>query len=323
MCVSGVSFVSSSDFRQIANGTESGRADRLFRAAVSAFCALTRPSRREIAQLEDLTLPLFDAVSVEARRYVAAILSEIDHAPPELVRRLSDEPVAIAAPLLIRSKLLSDIDLIRLIARHGLPHARAIARRADLNPTIADLVKALERPTVARTGSDDSRPPRDPSGEAGKTDIESVRQRLRSMMLSPSETAGRGRPVPLDRAVIFEKLRSTALTGRAAYFQTALADVLGIGFSKAHSILETADYDELITAFRALDLEAEQAFLLTATIRPGIFATVDDIKRFLDRYRLCNSETAREKVQSWKGATSVPPGTNGSAQAGPQVLRVS
>ena len=40
-----------------------GKAERLFRAAVTAFCSLTRPSRREIAQLEDLTLPLYDSVS--------------------------------------------------------------------------------------------------------------------------------------------------------------------------------------------------------------------------------------------------------------------
>ncbi|RVB60875.1 hypothetical protein EN895_24475, partial [Mesorhizobium sp. M7A.F.Ca.CA.002.03.2.1] len=56
----GVSFVSSSDFRQIAVRKDSGKAERLFRAAVSAFCSLTRPSRREIGQLEDLTLPLFN-----------------------------------------------------------------------------------------------------------------------------------------------------------------------------------------------------------------------------------------------------------------------
>ncbi len=124
--------------------TEAGKAERLFRAAVSAFCSLTRPSRREIAQLEDLTLPLFDDVSVESRRYVAAALSECEYAPAALIRRLCEEPVDVAAPLLIRSPALSDVDLIALIGRHGLPHARAIARRRDLNPTIADLIRELQ-----------------------------------------------------------------------------------------------------------------------------------------------------------------------------------
>jgi len=137
--------VSSSDFRQIAIRTESGKAERLFRAAVSAFCSLTRPSRREIAQLEDLTLPLFDSVSVESRRYVAAALSECEYAPTALVRRLCEEPVDVCAPLIVRSRVLSDIDLIALIGRHGIAHARVIGRRPDLNPTIAELVKALNR----------------------------------------------------------------------------------------------------------------------------------------------------------------------------------
>ncbi len=93
--------MSSSDFRQIAVRADHGKSERLFRAAVTAFCSLTRPSRREIAQLEDLTLPLYDSVSIEARRFVAAALSECANPPAALVRRLADEPVEIAAPLLL------------------------------------------------------------------------------------------------------------------------------------------------------------------------------------------------------------------------------
>ena len=314
--------MSSSDFRQIANGAESGRADRLFRAAVSAFCALTRPSRREIAQLEDLTLPLFESVSVEARRYVAAILSETDHAPPELVRRLSDAPVSIAAPLLIRSKVLTDIDLIRLISRHGLPHARAIGRRPGLNPTIADLVKALERPTVVATEPSGHGLQYRGAGGTGETDAETIRQRLRSMMLSPSETAaGYSRSIPLDREAMFEKLRSTALTGRIAYFETALADALGVDFPEARSIVEAAGYDKLIPPFRALGLGAEQAFLLTAAIRPGVFAGVEHIKQFLEHYRLCRPERAREKARGAAASPTLRP--DGTATADARELRAS
>ena len=140
--------MSSSDFRQITIKSEAQKAERLFRAAVSAFCSLTRPSRREIAQLEDLALPLFEFVSVESKRYVAAALSECPYPPAALVRRLCDESVDIAAPLLIRSTALSDIDLIALIGRHGFGHARAIGRRRSLNPTIARLVAALENKVV-------------------------------------------------------------------------------------------------------------------------------------------------------------------------------
>ena len=43
---------------------------------LSAFCSLTRPSRKNAAQLDDLTLPLYDQVNADSLRYVAAALSE-------------------------------------------------------------------------------------------------------------------------------------------------------------------------------------------------------------------------------------------------------
>ena len=77
--------MSSSDFRQIAISGETERADRLFRAAVSAFCSLTRPSRREIEQLERLkrSLAVYRMVFGQPRQedlvaYLADRLSATD-----------------------------------------------------------------------------------------------------------------------------------------------------------------------------------------------------------------------------------------------------
>ncbi|TPI73653.1 DUF2336 domain-containing protein [Mesorhizobium sp. B2-8-9] len=302
--------MSSSDFRQIAIRTEAGKAERLFRAAVSAFCSLTRPSRREIAQLEDLTLPLFDEVSVESRRYVAAALSECDYAPAALVRRLAEEPVEIAAPLLTRSNALSDIDLIALIGRHGLPHARAIARRKELNPTIADLIRVLERPTLVK-----ARPPETvtrlaPKPEpAAKADTdrpapgeaaEHARRRLRAMMRPTGDAADvntfLGQPA-------YVKLRETALTGNLAFFQTALADVLEIDFATARSVTGQSGYVALLAALRALDLSEDRAFLIAVAVYPGEFPHPQAIRLFLDSYRLLHRETALDKVRAWKAET--------------------
>ncbi|RWH46125.1 MAG: DUF2336 domain-containing protein [Mesorhizobium sp.] len=276
--VSGVSSVSSSDFRHIAIRTEAGKAERLFRAAVSAFCSLTRPSRREIAQLEDLTL--------------------------------AEEPVEIAAPLLTRSNALSDIDLIALIGRHGLPHARAIARRKELNATIAHLIRALEKPTLVNTrppetvtkiapvkpaasATEDNRP--DPG-----VPEENARRRLRSMMRPAGESAAvnlfLGQPTYL-------KLRETALTGNLAFFQTALADALDIDFATARSITEQSGYAALLAALKALDLSEDRAFLIAVAVHPGEFPHPQAIRLFLDRYRLLHREAALDKVRAWKAET--------------------
>ncbi|RVC78262.1 DUF2336 domain-containing protein [Mesorhizobium sp. M4A.F.Ca.ET.022.05.2.1] len=318
--------MSSSDFRQIAVRTEAGKAERLFRASVSAFCSLTRPSRREISQLEDLTLPLFDEVSVESRRYVAAALSECEYAPPALVRRLAEEPVDIAAPLLTRSRALSDIDLIALIGRHGLPHARAIARRKALNPTIADLIKALEKPTLVRL-----RPPQpivqalpakaDPAPVGSEAPIvkdepalpasadmhetpgiaaANARRRLRAMM---RPEAGTESVNPFIAPSTFTKLRETALTGNAAFFQTALADALDIDFQTARALTEQAGYAALLAALRSLDLNEDRAFLIAVAVYPREFPHPQAIRLFLDRYRLLHRDAALDKVRAWKVET--------------------
>jgi uncharacterized protein (DUF2336 family) len=304
--------VSSSDFRQIAIRSESGKGERLFRAAISAFCSLTRPSRAEIAQIEDLTLSLFNGVSVESRRYVAAALSECEYPPAALVRRLCEEPVDIAAPLLIRSNALTDVDLVALIGRHGLPHARAIARRKDLNPAIADLIKALERPTLVRStvaapdranAPGTVKPIRNEAvaprivGEAAET----ARHRLRAIMAADQGSGAANLNAPAGSTYV--KLRETALTGNAAFFQTALADALDLDFATARSFTESASYSSLLVALRALDLGEDKAFLITVAVFPLLFPHPQAIRIFLDRYRTLHRDVALQKVDEWKAAS--------------------
>src|SRR5690606_156691 len=104
---------------------------------------MARPTRRETAQLDDLAVPLLASVSEETLRFAAATLSDSPYAPPTLVRRLCDMPVEICAPLLMRSPILTGIDLVALIGRHGLPHARAIAARQGLDSRIVRLIASL------------------------------------------------------------------------------------------------------------------------------------------------------------------------------------
>jgi uncharacterized protein (DUF2336 family) len=227
------------------------------------------------------------------------------------VRRLCEEPVDVCAPLIVRSRALSDIDLIALIGRHGLPHARAIARRKDLNPTIAQLIKALERPTlvrvrqpepIAKVAGDGAEPaaaaPSPPKlpGDAAET----ARRRLRTMMLAEGEATSVN---PFAGSATYSKLRETALTGNAAFFQTALADALDIDFSTARSLTEHSSYVSLLAALRALDLSEDRAFLITVAVYPREFPHPQAIRIFLDRYRLLHHEAALEKLRGWKAET--------------------
>lgn len=303
--------VSPSDFRQVAARAETGKAERLFRAAISAFCSLTRPSRRETAQLEDLVLPLFDQVSAEARRQAAAALSENPYAPTTLVRRLADEIPSTAAPLLVRSPVLGDVDLIALIGRHGAGHARIIGRRDHLNPTIAALVRALEQQEstiVAEASPGGPRPHTiDPRTSPIHLAAEAARHQLREMMRPVGANTPGEQPMPTAQSI--PRLVVMALTGRSAFFQAALAEELKIPLDRARRITDAATGGDLISALRALRLSEEQAFLVCAALDPTAFNRTEAIRLFLDRYRLCHPDVARERVEAWKStgaASNIP-----------------
>lgn len=266
----------------------------MFRAAISAFCALTRPSRREIAQLDDLALPLVDSASREDRRFAAAALSECKYAPPLLVRRLAGDVTDVAALLLIRSGSLRDVDLISLIANCGITHARAIARRTDLAKPIHDLLMALRDPEINRlraiaTGhrKEQDRPPR------GALAAE-ARDKLRAMMR------------PANVKTYHVGLRDSALSGRLALFQTALADALGLEFALARRITEDDQLTDFAVTLKALDVSPELAFLLVSATRPDSLSGAEQIRWFIARYEALVADKARDTVRRWKTEASFP-----------------
>lgn len=307
--------MSSADFRHIAVKGKARREERLFRAAVSAFCALTRPTRSETAQMEELTLQLFDMQTKESKRFAAAALSEAAEAANALIRRLCEEPVDVAAPLLIRSPALADVDLIALIGRHGVAHARAIARRKDLHPTIAALIRALEAQQTASHAvpeekeenavTEDQPVSRPPFGIASRSPEETgaaaerMRERLRSFM-APAAMAPGSRPA----AGPYERLKMTALAGNAAFFQTALADALGIDFSVARDIATGGGYTSMTAALKVLELTEEEAFLVTAAVFPTFFPHAEAVRLFVERYRRMDRAAALDMVRGWRAESA-------------------
>ncbi len=296
--------------------SDKGRHDGLLKAAVSAFCSLTRPSRRESAQLEDLALPLLDGVTVETLRYVAAALSESAAVPSTLVRRLADMSVDIAAPLLIRSAALSDVDLIALIGRHGLPHARAIARREGLHQTISDLVRALDRPAGLPAALNASPPSTEkPPVEvdfAAQRSVESsvpratpradaVRRRLRDMM-RPAEQPDAERADVNVQPAVFRKLRDAALTGDQILFAATLAELLRVDPLRARSIVESDSYADLIVATKALGITEEEAYMVASAVFGPHFGHAETVRLFIERYRLIDRDQANDKVRAWRAA---------------------
>jgi uncharacterized protein (DUF2336 family) len=299
-----------SDFPiQTAGEASLSKSDRLFRSAVTAYCSLTRPTGRDAAQLDDLALPLLPLVNEESKRFAAAALSEVFPAPPTLLRRLADCPVAISAPLLLRSRALADIDLIGLIGRNGIGHARAIARRSSLNGNIAALINALgiaplgDTPAATAPAEAITAPKageRKPAGVAA----EETREQLRGMM-EPAQPAARAvRPdAPIDWVAAhaaYARMVATGMTGVAALFHTAVADAFDMGFDGARRMIEDEEGTGLATALKAAGLSAAEAFLVAALAFPPRIGSTAAIRDFVERYRALDVDDARRQVSAWR-----------------------
>lgn len=285
--------MSAVDFRQIAFERGPRNYERVFRAAICAYCTLKRPTREETTQLDDLTLGLFESVSIEARRFASAALSECVAAPPGLVHRLADQPVEISAPLLLRSQALSDVDLIALIGKHGIPHAKAIARREGLNPVIQSLIRALIARAETVEKQDAPKQPREENAV-----LEEVRHQLRELMKNYG-TEKRSLALPSETTV-YSRLRDAAVTGYLSQFAKLLRDALRLSSKKIEDLLSDSSHSDLLVALRAMDLTPEQAFLLTAAIAPSNLSHKGAAHLFLARYSTLSIETARRRVASWR-----------------------
>lgn len=291
----GCPFLFRSGFSSSSSYRAAGKADRLLRAAVVSFCANARPTRREAAQFDDLSGPLLASASEETLRFMAATLSDSPYAPPALMRRLADLPVEISAPLLMRSPVLTPIDLLALIARHGLGHARAIARRTDLDQRIRLIIRTLE------TASKNTSP------ATNQKSLEETRDRLRAMMHPAQENTAPVQKTAQDRqfasqdpddAGIYHKLRSAALSAVPTPFHIVLAEALAIDPGQARNIVEDEDTARLILALRALPLDEAEAFLVMQCLRPSTDRR--GITAFLNVWQAVAQEEARRAVEDWR-----------------------
>lgn len=304
----------SADIHQTAAEGRLPKCDRLFRAAISGYCSLTRPTGSDAARLDDLAMPLLPLVSEESKRFAAAALSETLPAPPALLRRLADYPVAVSAPLLVRSRALADIDLIGLIGRNGVGHARAIGRRPGLNPNIAALVRALgaapETQTTALLVDEPGEESPPAVGTAAQARPQSraedeARERLRAMMRPATEApaagdSNRGEVQEVDWVAAhaaYPRMVATGLTGVAALFQTAVADAFDLAFARAGEIVD--DGEELPIALKSAGLTVAEAFLVVALAFPPRFESTSAIRTFVEAYRRIEVQEARRLVGEW------------------------
>lgn len=315
--LSGVSCVTKDQFRVLEEisglrgsstaNSKSSKADDLIVAAISAFAGVTRPSRHDAQQLEDLVQPLLANATTRGKRRAANALAPLETAPRSLLIALANEPTEISAPLLLRSPILRPADLIDIINKNGLEHARAISRRQSADPELRQILRGFDDPMIERMlqlqenlanlESESSEPP------LLQIQVQDPTDKGDASALSEQEKQAFPLRYPLigaSAAIAADHLVNTALLVDDQIFRTALSDALDLTFERADKIIGEWPNSYLPIALRALGLSASECYLIMTSILGPIDADRENLREFVHIYRSIDREKAIALIRRWK-----------------------
>ncbi len=124
--------------------------------AVSHFFEEQQLSHVEQRIASDILLNLIRQAEVDLRQALAERLAVQVTVPHELVVFLANDDENVAAPVLLHSPLLTDVDLMYIIASKR-SHAKLIAQRERISPMVADKLIDTRDPSVIMTLVDNQR----------------------------------------------------------------------------------------------------------------------------------------------------------------------
>lgn len=99
-----------------------------------------RLTEREMALMSDILTKLVHEVEMSVRRELSERLANVEVAPHELVVALANDDIEVAGPVLMKSGVLRDSDLIEIIKRRTQEHLIAVASRDGLNEDVSDVL---------------------------------------------------------------------------------------------------------------------------------------------------------------------------------------
>jgi uncharacterized protein (DUF2336 family) len=103
------------------------------------FCARDRVlTERERALMTEILDKLVSDFEGEVRRQLAERLADKPAAPAALIELLANDEIEVARPVLMRSHVLRDAELIQVVRNRTRQHQLAVAMRHGVSPPVAD-----------------------------------------------------------------------------------------------------------------------------------------------------------------------------------------
>jgi uncharacterized protein (DUF2336 family) len=106
---------------------------------------------RERALMSEILRKLIADVELSVRQALAERLSELADPPHDLILTLARDEIDVARPILLRSNMLQDLELVEIVRHRGLEHQMAIALRRSLSEDVSDALVSVGNTDIIRT----------------------------------------------------------------------------------------------------------------------------------------------------------------------------
>jgi uncharacterized protein (DUF2336 family) len=105
-------------------------------------------NEREHTLMREILRRLAKDVEMAIRIHLAERLADDPNAPHDLILLLADDKIEVARPVLLRSPLLTDEDMLRLMAECSIAHQEAVASRPRIGEPVSEALAKSEHESV-------------------------------------------------------------------------------------------------------------------------------------------------------------------------------
>ena len=97
-------------------------------------------SETEVQYFGDIMGKLAFELEMQVRQHLSETLADVGAAPRELVTQLASDEIEVARPVLMKSSVLQDSDLLKIIKQCGQEHLMAMTVRPEVSEQISDAI---------------------------------------------------------------------------------------------------------------------------------------------------------------------------------------
>lgn len=244
--------------------------------ATVEFCHLQRPSFGQKMQIQDLLTAYMDKLPTGDLKIICHHLAFCESAPKQLLLELCKLDANICRPILLTSQILQESDFLALVEGDvRIEHARIVARRLDLPPTVASVLRAFNDEKIDRALDLRQRPV-----VYGKGGME-----LSDIVLDEG----------IDAAFL-----SLCNEQNDAIIHTAFADRLGLPLTSCEILCNDLTSRNLPTAMKYIGLSEATAWALYRRLARDTECTSRVAVAFKATYNCLTVEQSQTIVSGWR-----------------------